>query len=214
MQSGKIITLSVWLMITFNLFLAFGAVWSFQRMSPEIRRIFERNVISLDACENMLLALAEEKVDMKEFRKALIVAERNITEQGEKESLLHIRKLLTDLGTGNKSARTLVVQEIVKLSEFNKSAIVKSAEKTQKMRQAGAWGAVFMTFFFFMIAIFFEQRLRRSLLLPLQEIASVLEARHKGDQFRRCNNTYASKDMKNIFKSINELLDNSSNREK
>lgn len=210
MQSGKIITLSVWLMISFNLLLAFGSVWSFQRMSPEIRRIFERNVISLDACENMLFALAEEKVNTAEFRKALSIAEHNITERGEKESLIRIRALLPDFEGGSKEARSQIIHEISKLSEFNKSAIVDAAEKTQKMRRAGAWGVVFMTLFFFMAAIFFEQRLRRSLLKPLQEIASVLEARRQGDQFRRCNDIYASKDMKNLFKSINDLLDNGS----
>lgn len=194
-------------MISFNLLLAFGAVWSFQRMSPEIQGIFERNVVSLNACENMLIALTESRVNMGQFSKALRAAEDNITEIGEKEALARIRSNLESLAAGDAAARQLVVKEIVKLSDFNKGAIVDSAEKTQRMRQAGAWSVVFMTLFFFMVAIFFEQRLRRSLLIPLQEIASVLEARQQGDQFRRCNNIYASKDMKKLFKYINELLD-------
>ena len=55
MKSGKLITLSAWLQIAFNLLLAFGAVWSFQRMTPEIRQIYERNVKSLSACEKGIL---------------------------------------------------------------------------------------------------------------------------------------------------------------
>ena len=65
MQEGKIITLSVWLLIVFNIVLAFGAVWSLQRMSPAISRIYERNVKSLSACEDMLLALTGEKVNLQ-----------------------------------------------------------------------------------------------------------------------------------------------------
>ena len=49
MQDGKLITLSVWLLILFNVLLAFGAVWGFQRMDPAITRIYERNVKSLSA---------------------------------------------------------------------------------------------------------------------------------------------------------------------
>lgn len=209
MQSGKIISLSVWLMISFNLLLAAGAVWSFQRMGPEIRQIFERNVVSLDACENMFLALADDKPDLEGFRRALGMAERNITERGEEESLKKIRALLHDLENGDLKVKKAMGLAIRELSEYNKRAIIQSAEETQRMRQAGAWGIVFMTFFFFIAALFFEQRLRRALLRPLQEIASVLEAHHQGDKFRRCNTADASQDMKKLLKSIDALLDSS-----
>lgn len=207
MQSGKIITISVWLMITFNLILAFGAVWSFQRMTPELQRVYERNVISLEACEDMFLALTCEKVNTGEFHKALTAAENNITEQGEKETLARIRAALPQLENGNYKTRESIAGDIRELSHYNRQAIILSAEKTQRMRQAGAWGIVFLTFFFFIAAIFFEQRLRRTILRPLKEIDSVLEAQRQGDRFRRCNDTSASSDMKKIFRSINALLD-------
>ena len=70
-------------------------------------------------------------------------------------------------------------------------------------------GVVFMTFFFFIAALLFEQRLRRGFLKPLQEIASVLESRQQGDKFRRCSGVDGSRDMKELFKSINALLDSS-----
>lgn len=196
-------------MISFNLFLGFGAVWSFQRMSPEIREIFERNVVSLDACENMFFALTGEKADIIGFRRALQAAEKNITEKGEKETLLHIRESLAALERGSQEARKKILGEISKLSFYNRQAIVKSAEETQRMRRAGAWAVVFMTFFFFIAALFFEQRLRRAFLIPLQEIAAVLEAHRQGDKYRRCNGVDASRDMKELFKSVNALLDSS-----
>lgn len=207
MQSGKIITISVWLMISFNLILAFGAVWSFQRMSPEIKRVYERNVVSLEACENMFLALTGKEVDNAGFRKALAAAEDNITEQGEKETLERIRNELPELEKGDFETRERIAKEIRKLSDYNRQAVIASAEKAQRMRQTGAWGIVFLTFFFFIAALFFEQRLRRSLLLPLQEIDSVLEENRNGDKFRRCNDGDAPSDMKRLFRSINALLD-------
>ena len=209
MQSGKIITLSVWLMISFNLLLGFGAVWSFQRMAPEIREIFQRNVVSLESCENMFLALAGEKVDIAGFNKALKGAESNITEGGERETLRQIRKAFAALEKNTPGAKEMLLREISKLSFYNREAIVKSAGTTQRMRRAGAWGVVFMTFFFFIAALFFEQRLRRGFLNPLQELSTVLEAHRQGDKFRRCNSAEGSRDMKELFKSVNALLDSS-----
>lgn len=207
MQSGKIITLSVYLMILFNLLLAFGSIWSFQRMNPEIRQIYKRNVISLSACEEMLASLASDEVDVPRFRKSLEKARSNITESGEKESLLKIGSLLKEFESGKKEARKRLAEEIVHVTHFNREAIIKAAVHAQKMRQAGAWGIVFMTLIFFGAALFFEQRLRKTLLLPLQEIALVMEARIKGDKFRRCHILHANTDMKKLFDAINSLLD-------
>lgn len=207
MRSGKIITLSVYLMILFNLLLAFGSIWSFQRMNPEIRQIYKRNVISLNACEEMLASLADEKVDLPRFRRALEMALGNITESGEKEALGRIGSLFKKFESDQKGTRRPLADEIVKVTHFNRQAIIKATVHAQKMRQAGAWGIVFMTLVFFGAALFFEQRLRKNLLIPLQEISSVMEARSKGDRFRRCHTLYANADMKKLFADINSLLD-------
>lgn len=207
MQSGKIITLSFYLMILFNLLLASGAIWSFQRMNPEIRQIYERNIVSLSACEEMLAALSCDKVDPVRFRAALKKAEDNITEKGEKEGLNKIRQLLGELEKGSGNIRTKISTEIIKVTNFNRQGIIHAAMQAQKLRQAGAWGIVFMTLIFFAAALFFEQRLRRTLLLPLQEISQVMDARLQGDKFRRCNMLYAKEDMKKLFMVINSLLD-------
>ena len=213
MQSGKLITFGVWLMILFNLLLSFGAVWSLQRMNPEIQRIYERNVVSLDACEKMLLVLAEPAVDMKVFSEALQIAAGNITENGEQETVIRISTLADKLHSGTPEDRHQLIREIIQLTNFNKNAIKQSALQAQKLRQAGAWGMVFATLFFFTAALFFEQRLRRSLLMPLQEIANVMEERMKGDRFRRCNLSGISSEMKKIFAAINDLIDRSNRPE-
>lgn len=213
MQSGKLITIGVWGMIIFNLLLSFGAVWSLQRIDPEIQRIYQRNVVSLDACEKMLLALAEPAVDQQNFLNALQAAENNITEAGERETVMQIKALAGQLSSGNIHDRRLLTKEIIKLTNFNKNAIIESALQAQKMRQAGAWGIVFMTSFFFILALYFERRLRQTLLMPLEEIATVMEERTRGDRFRRCNLPHAAKDTKKMLAAINDLIDRSNRLE-
>ena len=213
MQSGKLITIGVWMMIIFNLLLSFGAVWSLQRIDPEIQRIYQRNVVSLDACEKMLLALAEPAVDQQNFLNALQAAENNITEAGERETVMQIKALAGQLSSGNIHDRRLLTKEIIKLTNFNKNAIIESALQAQKMRQAGAWGIVFMTSFFFILALYFERRLRQTLLMPLEEIATVMEERTRGDRFRRCNLPHAAKDTKKMLAAINDLIDRSNRLE-
>lgn len=207
MQDGKLITLSVWLLILFNVLLAFGAVWGFQRMDPAITRIYERNVKSLSACEDMLLALTGEQIEMDKFNQALKRAGSNITEDGEEQAIKNIQQYLPGLAAGEKGFRSLITREVITLTNYNKKAILESAQQTQKLRQAGAWGIVFATLLFFVIAIHLEQRLRRMLLLPLQEISDTLRANMQGDKFRRCSLPNASGNMKKLLDSINALLD-------
>lgn len=207
MHPGKLITLSIWMLILFNLVLAFGSVWSFQRMNPAISSIYERNVKSLDACERMMQILTAEDVNIDDFNAALQAARSNITEDGEAQAVQNIQNLTEDLQTGSKDARRLITREIITLTNCNKNAIRDAAKATQNMRQAGAWGIVFLTVLFFLIAIYFEQRLRRTLLMPLQEISDVMRANMQGDKFRRCNLLHASDDMKKLFEAVNSLLD-------
>ena len=213
MQSGKLISLGVWMMIFFNLLLSFGAVWSLQRMNPEIQRIYERNIVSLDACEKMLLALAEPVVDMQAFTAALKNATGNITEKGEQETIARIKILSANIRSGEPADRHELIRLIIQLTNFNKNAIRQSALQAQKLRQAGAWGMVFTSLFFFTAALFFEQRLHRALLMPLQEIINVMAERTQGDRFRRCNLPGASMEIKKTFAAINDLIDRSNRLE-
>ncbi len=195
------------LLVAFNLMIAFGAIWSLQRIGPEVQRIYQRNVVSLGACEEMLLAMAPEKIEMEKFSQALARAESNITEIGEKEALNQIKALLPELAAGQKGALNEIAGEIAKISAFNKKAVADSAYKAQRFQQAGAWCIVFLTLFFFLLALYFGQRFRRRLLLPIEELHSAVDAFLGGDKMRRCNIPFAEDDMKKIFKAVNELMD-------
>ena len=195
------------LLAAFNLLVSFGAIWSLQRIGPEIRRIYRRNVISLGACEQMLLAMAPEKIEMEKFRAALARAEKNITEEGEKEVIDRIRALLPALAAGRPEALNEAAGEIVKISAFNKRAIADSALKAQRFMQAGTWSIVFLTLVFFLLALYFGRKFLRELLIPLEELSAAMEAFLAGDTLRRCNTPFAEKEMKKIFRAVNELMD-------
>ena len=199
LRSGRIITMSVWVMIVFNLLLSFGAVWSFQRMNPAIQSIYERNVVSMDAYEKMLLAMSGSEVDRDSFMRAWYIANGNITENNEAALLAEIKSVMEQSGTFDDTRRKALAERITKLNDANKIAVSNAVLRTQQLRRAGAWGIVLMTLIFFAIAIFFEQRLRRLLLHPLQEIAAVMNDHAHGDRFRRCMLPGASSEIKKLF---------------
>ena len=136
-------------MIIFNLLLSFVAVWNYQRMNPEIQGIYQRNIVSIDACEKMFLVLARDTVNSQEFNAAFDIAVNNITEEGEKETLQNIKTMFEQFCQGDTQIKAQLIEEIVKLNNFNKQAISDSARKAQKLRQSGAWGMVMMTALFF-----------------------------------------------------------------
>ena len=206
--SGKIISLSVWLMILFNLLLSFGAVWHFQRMNPEIQSICDRNVVSLNACEIMLRELTAKSMDQDNFQAALQIAAGNITEQGEEENINTIKKLFEQLKNGDATVKIALSEQVLELHRDNQEAITAAADRAQRLRQAGAWAIVLLTLIFFVLAIYFEQRMRRALLAPLEEMSGVLEANARGDRFRRCQAGNVSQDMKTLFQLINIHLKN------
>ena len=207
MNSGKLITLSVWLLIIFNLLLSSGAIWSFQRMTPEIKQIYERNVKSLSACEAMLMAMTGSSIDTEQFRDSLQTAENNITEAGEAAIIRQLYSQLPLLENADNQIRSQVTRSIIALTNCNKQAIAAAAIKTQQLRQTGAWGIVIITLLFFLSAIHFEQKLRRTLLTPLQEISQGMEEYIQGNSFRRCSMYGVSADMRKLFVAVNDLLD-------
>ena len=195
------------LLVAFNLLISFGAIWSLQRIQPQIERIRQRNAVSLEACEEMLQALARGKIEMEQFRQALARAEGYITEKGEREALDQLRALLPELAAGRKEAFDRAVDRIVEISRFNKTAIRKAVGDAQHFRQEGARYIVFLTLFFFLAVLYFGRRFRRELLIPLEELGAAVEAFLAGDTLRRCGLPFAEEGMKKIFRGVNELMD-------
>ncbi len=208
MQIGKTITFFTWLLIAFNITLSFGALWTFERMTPSIEAIRRKNISSLEECDVMLLALAGRDIDRKSFEKALAAVEQNITEPGELESINRIRatsaKLLNE---GDESVYPEVVNSILDLAKENRNGVLTETIKARHMQNAGAWTVVFAALVFFFLAIILYVRVKRNLLEPVNDIAETVAARSRGDHFRRCRESGMSHDMQELCSNINDLLD-------
>lgn len=72
----------------------------------------------------------------------------------------------------------------------------------------GAWILVFMAFCFFLASMAFLRTMKRMLIQPMENIQNVVDARRNGDLKRRCPSTAPQEDIRKLYASINELLDN------
>jgi hypothetical protein len=199
--------------------MAFGSIWVFMRMAPAIEIIIEQNEKSLHACEEMLsiLVLANPSANdvaqfESKFLKALDRANKNITEKEEPIAIEAISKNYAQAFEGSFEGKEKTVSAILQLAEINRRAMVVEDRKARQFGNAGAWGIVFMASALFLVGMLFMKGLKQSLVKPLEEILSVIQAVKTGDSMRRCIGTGAPRDILSIFDGINDILDkNTSN---
>lgn len=207
-----------WLIVFINLLLAFGAVGVFMRMTPAIADIISNNERSLQACEEMLVALSlnsdsHTSEQMHErFKKALNRALLNVTEHEEPAVLKIIEEKSRLFFSGSKKALSETVEAVTRLSEINRRAMSSADMRAQQLGKAGAWGVVFMAVFSLLAGIIFIVNLKNRLLKPVEELRDVLQAHQKGETMRRCSGVNLATDIKNIFGAINRLLDRTINQ--
>lgn len=208
------IRMGAWFVILLSLFMAFGSIWGFLRMAPVIDKIIQQNTRTLVSCEKMLASIAQISGNEKEdeayiaaFIFALGQAKRNVTEKDEPEVIEEIGVHYRNAFAGDRTAKKVTVQAIVKLSDINKNAMIIEDQKARKFGSAGAWGVVFMATAVFFVATLLMRSIRRNLIYPLEEIFSVIEANLRGDSMRRCFGAKLSRDVKILYDGVNELLD-------
>jgi hypothetical protein len=212
MKSIQSIKIGAWIIISINILMALGSIWVFMRMAPAIEVIIDRNEKSLQACEEMLSAMVINSVDGSEsidrFISALSIAENNITEYGEKNVIEGISAAYKSAFTGDEESILLTVQNINKLSEINRTAMIRADIKARQLGNAGAWGVVFMATLALVSSLVFMKQFRRSISGALMEIYTVIKANKSGETFRRCSDyDDIPKDISYIYSGINELLD-------
>lgn len=213
----KLLTIVRWgalLLIGLNVLMALGSIWVFTRMAPAIEVIIEQNERSLEACEQMLSALALSRGDQLDsptlklsFKEALKTAQNNITEDEEPDALELIDRNYPTAFENNFKARMQTITAINRLGEINREAMVRADVRARQLGNGGAWGVVFMASAVFLAGLLFKRTLKRNLVKPLEEIQSVISANRQGDTMRRCSGADMSKDIKTIFDGMNELLD-------
>lgn len=209
MKSGQSVRLGAWLLIALNLLMAYGCVWIFMRMAPVIGESNYRNLRSLAACEDMLIALSHQSEDEKKvaFLQAFQRARSNITEAAEPSALELIQKNVDAAFDGDVKAREEVIAGIIALSCANRMAMEEAAHHGSQLGYGGAWGVVFMALWLCIAGFIFKRRLINGLVAPLEEIDDVLRVRRGGDLMRRCSGVDLSKDVERIFSGINDELD-------
>ena len=214
MKLGQSVRFGAWILISLNLLMSFGSIWVFMRMAPAIEIIIDQNEVSLQACEEMLAALLMKdrespgtppKIDA--FHQALSRAANNITEKEEPPALDAIGRSYIKAFEGDDAALGRTVEAILQLGEINRAAMIKADRKARQLGAAGAWGVVFMATIVFLIGILFLRSLKKNLSDPLEEIDSVVSAFRKGDIMRRCTAKNPSRNIRQVFANLNDLLD-------
>ena len=219
MKLAQTVKLGAWLLISLNLLMALGSIWVFVRMAPAIDVIIVRNEISLQACQDMLAALATDAgsesntanpIDL--FRQALARAANNVTEAEEPDIVQQISASYESAFDGDGQERTRTIEAILELGVVNRNAMRKADHKAQQLGYAGAWGIVFMATTIFLVGMVFQRRLKSNLADPLQEIDAAVDAFRNGDIMRRCSLNRPSNNIRQVLDHVNELLDQCSIR--
>lgn len=214
MQLAKGVRVGAWLLIGFNLLMAMGAIWVFIRMAPAIAVIIDRNERTLEACEEMLaaLALSHDRENMPpelkaRFADALRDARANITEAEEPSAIEAVAAQMDDAFSGDPEARKKIVSAISLLGKINREAMIKEDERARQLGSAGAWGVVFMAVGIFLVGMLFKRNLHKHLVDPLEEIHSVVRTHLAGDRLRRCKGFDLPRDIRIVFRDFNDFLD-------
>lgn len=209
--------IGAWIVIGINLLMAFGAIGVFARMAPAITIILEQNGRSLQASEDMLVALALSEGGQSDrhalqtrFEEALHVATGNITEVDEPMMLEEIEQSYRDAFAGDAPAIERVVGAIVALAETNRAAMVRADERAEQLGRAGGWSVAIMAAIAFAVTLILLRNLNLKLIVPLREIHEVVNAYHAGDKLRRCSIASATREVKVICNGINSILDRDS----
>ncbi|MCA9727150.1 MAG: hypothetical protein KC729_05655 [Candidatus Eisenbacteria bacterium] len=204
---------SAGVLVAMNMILAFGAIGLFVRMGPVIDKILKENVYSLEAAEEMLAVLsrsAGEEVsdaDRIRFERALDRAATNVTEPEESPIIAEITKTRTRALSGDHAALGVIVGQISDLVRINRQAMRDVDSEARRLGSAGAWSAVFLAFFSFLLTLWGVRRLRRRVIAPMVDIYDVLESVRRGDVHRRCRANAGPVEIQRLASSINLLLD-------
>ena len=217
MRLARGLSLGAWLIVGINLLMAFGAIGIFMRMTPAIAEIISNNERSLQACEEMLTAIAlttsrngNIAVHRRNFKDALDRASKNVSEEEEPAAIKVISLNYEKIFAGDNNAVVVTTSAILELSRVNRNAMVSADRRAQQLGRGGAWGIVFMAMFSFITGIVFIQQMTKKLLLPLEEIKTVLLEHQAGENRRRCAGANLPTDIRGIFGIINRLLDRTS----
>jgi hypothetical protein len=191
---------------------AFTAIGVLGRMSPEIGRILEDNVRSIQAAEDMLTVLATPEGMMEglrevRFEQALEVAQNNITETEEERILAEIATHWVSAQAGDAAATRQLVLAVRQLADVNHNAMQVADERAQRLGFAGAWAAVASGLFCVFISILMSNRITEQVVSPIEALRTFADAVRLGDRFRRAPVDDSAVEFNELAVALNSLLD-------
>jgi len=192
--------------------LGLGSVALFNRMSPAIERILAENVVTLEATEQMLVALADPALEPDEaseqLEAGLKVARDNITEEGERPLIAEIERLAPRaLAAPTGHARTRLVAQIRELAEINRASMQAQDDQARRLGLAGGWGVVIVALLILSLTMLLTRQLEGRVVAPLVALAGQAEKIRAGDVYLRCADTGAP-EIREVSRLLNQLLDN------
>lgn len=192
--------------------LGFGAVALFGRMSPAIEHILAENVVTLEATEQMLVALADPALDAEaaraDFEAGLERAKANITEDAERPLIDAIERLTPRaFATPSSGARARLVGKVVALAEVNRRSMEERDAAARRLGLAGAWAVVVVALLILGLTTLMTRRLEARMLGPLVTLSAQAQKIRSGDVYLRCTEAGAPEIME-LAALTNELLDN------
>ena len=191
---------------------AFTAIGVLSRMSPEIGRILEDNVRSIEAAEDMLTVLATPAAVVDEqgevrFEQALAVAQNNVTEDAERPILASIRAHWDASQAGDPAAIGQLVLAVRQLADVNHHAMQVSDERAQRLGFAGAWATGVVCLFGVFISILMINRITGQVVTPIEALRSFADAVRQGDRFLRAPVDDTAVEFNELTMALNSLLD-------
>jgi nitrate/nitrite-specific signal transduction histidine kinase len=191
---------------------AFTAIGVLGRMSPEIGRILEDNVRSIEAAEDMLTVLATpegltDELRQLRFEQALEVAQNNITEDEERPILQRIDTEWTAAQTGDPAATRQLVLAVRQLADVNHNAMRIADESAQRLGFAGAWAAVGVSLFSVFVSILMLNRITGQVVSPIESMRTFADAVRMGDPLRRALVDDSAVEFNELARALNSLLD-------
>jgi methyl-accepting chemotaxis protein len=182
-------------------------------MGPAIERILQENVYSIVAAEEMLAAFADAgDAALLPAARARVVeavdkARQNVTEDEERPVLAMLEDSLPAAMSGILDARNRVLSSIGELIRINREAMRDVDREARRLGSAGAWAAVFVGFLSFLLSIVVVVRLQNRFVRPLVDLYEVLDEAHRGNRLRRCRPSDAPREVVQVTRAVNRLLD-------
>jgi len=193
--------------------IAFVSIGLFSRMKPALEHIREENVVTLDAAREVLLVFtsrggeALDSADRARVERALTLMRNTLTVDNEGAMVAAVTDGVARALTGDRAGLADIAHAVEALSRANTAAMEAADEEAQRLGEAGAWTAAIGGLVLMLVGLYTRNRLERRLVRPVVELARVLEALRKGDDWARCKNLRGAVELERALKQTNRLLD-------